>query len=102
MYVTDGSPQEILEKLFRVFDVNSDGNITDKEMKRLVANLYGLLHASNPNAGNKDVIATTAFREMDRDEDGLVSRAEFVSAVMGQEQFSKMLTMEIINSITGD
>ena len=33
----------MLGKIFRVFDVNSDGTITKKEMQRLVADLFGLI-----------------------------------------------------------
>merc|ERR1712198_258049 len=41
--MADGSPEEVLGKIFRVFDVNSDGSITNKEMQRLVKDMYGLL-----------------------------------------------------------
>ena len=95
--LSKGSPQEVLEKLFRVFDVNSDGTISVKEMQRLVADLYSLVKHSDPKKASKELIATTAFREMDTNQDGLVSCQEFVAAVMGQEQFSKMLTMQIMN-----
>lgn len=44
----EGSPEDVLEKLFRVFDVNSDGNISAKEMERLVADLYGLVKHTDP------------------------------------------------------
>ena len=39
----DGTPQDVLAKIFRVFDVNSDGTITQKEMQRLVTDLFGLI-----------------------------------------------------------
>jgi len=95
--LSEGTPEEVLTKLFRVFDVNSDGSISKKEMQRLVADLYGLVKHKDPNEASKDLIATTAFKEMDTDCDGLVTCQEFVRAVLGQEQFSKMLTMEIMN-----
>eukprot|EP00092_Neocalanus_flemingeri_P035543 GFUD01038688.1.p1 GENE.GFUD01038688.1~~GFUD01038688.1.p1 ORF type:complete len:196 (+),score=59.89 GFUD01038688.1:41-628(+) len=95
--LSDGSPDEVLKKLFRVFDVNSDGSISIKEMQRLVKDLYGLLKHTDPNQASKDLIAKTAFAEMDQDNDGLVSMDEFVRAVLGQEQFSKMLTMNIMS-----
>ena len=88
---------DVLKKLFRVFDVNSDGSISIKEMQRLVKDLYGLLKHSDPNQASKELIAKTAFSEMDQDNDGLVSMDEFVRAVLGQEQFSKMLTMNIMS-----
>jgi len=93
--LSDGSPEEVLAKLFRVFDVNSDGNISNKEMNRLVGDLDGLLQTSNRKT-SKDLIATNAFNEMDSNKDGLVSCQEFVNAVLGQEEFSKLLTMEIM------
>ena len=31
-----GSPEEVLSKIFRVFDVNGDGSITLKEMTKLI------------------------------------------------------------------
>ena len=41
--LSEGSPNEVLSKIFRVFDVNSDGSITQKEMQRLVTDLFGLI-----------------------------------------------------------
>ena len=45
----------------------------------------------------KDMITTTAFAEMDKDEDGKITLEEFTSACMAQEEFSKMLTLKVIN-----
>ena len=39
---------------------------------------------------------------MDTDGDGEVTQQEFVRAVLGQEQFSKMLTMEVMNIFMDD
>jgi len=94
--LSDGSPEDILRKLFRVFDVNSDGSISIKEMQRLVKDLYGLVKHKDPTQASKELIAKTAFSEMDQDKDGLVTCEEFTRAVLGQEQFSKMLTMKIM------
>ena len=91
-YLLDAGPDDV-----RVFDGNSDGSISIKEMQRLVKDLYGLLKHSDPNQASKELIAKTAFSEMDQDNDGLVSMDEFVRAVLGQEQFSKMLTMNIMS-----
>lgn len=93
----EGSPEEVLTKLFRVFDVNSDGSISIKEMKRLVKDLYGLLKHNDPTSASEELIAKTAFKEMDVNSDGLVSQDEFVRAVLDQEQFSKLLTVNIMS-----
>ena len=45
--MADGSPEEVLTKIFRVFDVNSDGTISKNELKRLVKDMYGLINVDN-------------------------------------------------------
>jgi len=95
--MSDGAPEEVLTKIFRVFDVNSDGTITQKEMTKLIKDMYGLLKSEDPNLAAKDLIAKSAFAEMDKDEDGKVSTAEFIAACMGQEEFSKMLAIKVID-----
>jgi len=100
--LSEGTPEEVLSKLFRVFDVNSDGSISIKELHRLVSDLYGLVQQKDPHLASKELIASTAFKEMDTDGDGEVTQQEFVRAVLGQEQFSKMLTMEVMNIFMDD
>ena len=48
------------------------------------------------------MITTTAFAEMDKDEDGKVTMDEFIAACMSQEEFSKMLALKIINIFIED
>ena len=100
--MSDGSPEEVLTKIFRVFDVNSDGSITQKEMSKLIKDMYGLLKEEDPNLAAKDLIAKTAFAEMDKDQDGKVTNAEFISACLGQEEFSKMLALKVIDIFVED
>merc|ERR1711981_782426 len=95
--MNDGTAEEVLGKIFRLFDVNSDGNISNKEMKRLVKDMYGLLKAEDPNVAANNMIAKSAFAEMDKDEDGKVSLEEFQSACLGREEFSKMLAVKVID-----
>merc|ERR1712012_1168581 len=89
--MSDGSPEEVLDKIFRVFDLNSDGSITNKEMQRLVKDMYGLLKTEDHSIAAKDMIAKSAFAEMDKNEDGKVTLDEFKTACLGREEFSKML-----------
>jgi len=100
--MSDGSPEEVLTKIFRVFDVNSDGSITQKEMTKLIKDMYGLLKEEDPNLAAKDLVAKTAFAEMDKDQDGKVTNAEFISACLGQEEFSKMLALKVIDIFVED
>merc|ERR1712168_426975 len=72
--MSDGTPEEVLEKFFRVFDVNSDGTINKKEMQRLIKDMYGLIKADDPEA------------EMDKDADGKITCSEFTTACLSQEK----------------
>merc|ERR1711884_932111 len=84
-----GDSEDILKKIFRLFDVNSDGSISKKEMKRLVKDMYGLLKREDPKLSAADLVAKSAFAEMDKDEDGKVTVEEFVIACLSEEDFSK-------------
>ena len=100
--MSEGAPEEVLTKIFRVFDVNSDGTITQKEMTKLIKDMYGLLKSEDPNLAAKDMIAKSAFAEMDKDEDGKVTTSEFITACMGQEELSKMLALKVIDIFVED
>merc|ERR1719228_3206943 len=95
--MSDGSPQEVLTKIFRVFDVNSDGTITQKEMTKLIKDMYSLLKEEDPNLAARDLVAKSAFAEMDKNEDGKVTTAEFIDACLSKEEFSKMLALKVID-----
>ena len=74
--MSDGTPQDVLGKIFRVFDVNSDGTITQKEMQRLVADLFGLIqiqHKDQNQANHKihqsDEFLTVCYHSGEQGED---------------------------------
>merc|ERR1712002_673037 len=100
--MSDGSPQEVLTKIFRVFDVNSDGTITQKEMTKLIKDMYSLLKEEDPNLAARDLVAKSAFAEMDKNEDGKVTTAEFIDACLSKEEFSKMLALKVIDIFVED
>jgi len=95
--MSDGSADEVLTKIFRVFDVNSDGTISKKELQRLVKDMYGLINKDNPEKATRDMIAKSAFAEMDKDADGKISTDEFITACLSQEQFTKLLALKAID-----
>ena len=103
LYVmSSGSREENLGQIFRVFDSNRDGTISQDEMLRIVKNLYYLFNFDDKKSGSerkdgksdakekkirrqetKD-FALKAFKEMDQDNDGKVTKEEFVSACLSQ------------------
>eukprot|EP00090_Calanus_glacialis_P022375 TRINITY_DN34540_c0_g1_i1.p1 TRINITY_DN34540_c0_g1~~TRINITY_DN34540_c0_g1_i1.p1 ORF type:complete len:197 (+),score=69.49 TRINITY_DN34540_c0_g1_i1:69-659(+) len=93
--LSEGEPTDVLGKLFNLFDVDRNGTITRKEMDRLVRDMYGLITRGDPTIAAKaseDLIANSAFAEMDKDEDGKISVDEFKDACLKEEAFSKMLS----------
>merc|ERR1711892_1289606 len=100
--MSEGSPEEVLTKMFRVFDVNSDGIISMKEMKKLIKDMYGLLKTEDPTIATKDIIAKTAFAEMDKNADGEVTTEEFVGTCMGQAEISQLLALKVIEIFVED
>ena len=115
--MSEGTPEENLTSIFRVFDVNSDGSISKRELQRLVKDMYGLISMDNQEKvkikfhfycsiivnvlqalhRTKSSIASGAFAEMDKNEDGKVTQEEFINACLSQEEFSKLLALKIID-----
>ena len=100
--MSEGTPEEVLTKIFRVFDVNSDGIISMSEMKKLIKDMYGLLKTEDPSIAARDIIAKTAFAEMDKNRDGKVTTEEFVSTCIGQAEITQLLALKAIEIFVDD
>ena len=50
----------------------------------------------DPNISAKDLIAKSAFAEMDVNNDGVVTLDEFVSACMGESELCQLLALKAI------
>jgi len=90
--MSSGTLEENLEQIFRVFDINNDGRIEKREMRRIVKDLGKMVGIKD-----KDEATREAFNEMDEDGDGEVTKDEFVKACLAQKKFSVMLTLFIID-----
>ena len=101
-----------MTRIFRVFDVNrsevlisselnlsssSDGEISKKELKKLLKAMHGLIKEENAEKASDEMIATTTLAEMDNNEDGKISLEEYIKACLEKEEFSRMLTLKIID-----
>jgi len=95
--MSNGTPQENLKQIFRVFDINNDGFISLKELQRIVKDLFHLINEENADEASQELLAQSAFNEMDENHDGQVSEEEFIEACMNQKKFSTMLTLKIID-----
>merc|ERR1711988_1690901 len=95
--MSNGTPEENLKQIFRVFDINNDGFISLKELQRIVKDLFHLINEENADEASQELLAQSAFNEMDENHDGQVSEEEFIEACMSQKKFSTMLTLKIID-----
>jgi len=99
LYVlSSGTPEENLKQIFRIFDINNDKSISRKEMDRIVKALFHLLSKEdNPQHESESAISKMAFKEMDENDDGRISEAEFVKACLSQEKISSMLALKLVD-----
>ena len=95
-----GTPEENLQRIFRIFDVDNNGSISKKELKKLVKDMYAIIKENNPDKFAADMIATSAFKEMDKDNDGCITSKEFCTAILAQDKFSKFLAVQVIDMFT--
>ena len=101
--MSSGTPEENLKQIFKVFDLDRDGCINREEMIRICRDLaYLFTVEDNPKGYNPDTVGAMAFREMDANHDGWVTEEEFISACLGQKQFSTMLALKIIDVFMPD
>ena len=92
--MSNGTPQDNLKQIFKVFDINNDGFISLKELQRIVKDLFHLINEENADEASQELLAQSgrvvslmtsdgmflseAFNEMDENHDGQVSEEEFI------------------------
>ena len=103
LYVmSNGTPEENLKQIFRIFDINNDGTLSPQELDRLVKDLFQMFtKKDNPNRDSHEALANNAFKEMDTNSDGKITQEEFVRACLNQESISKMLALKVIDVFIG-
>ena len=93
---TGEESKSVLEQIFRIFDFDNKGTITKDEMLLLVTDMNALIK-QNINDPSHEKIALQAFKEMDTNKDGQVTKEEFVAAVLDHKKFSQYLALKIFN-----
>ena len=100
--LSKGTPEQNLEQIFRVFDIDNDQKITKDEMKKIVKTLMTLMSAKEKSELADIYVSDYAFAEMDLDKDGSVTKEEFVRACMNHEKISTLMAMKIIDIFISD
>ena len=92
-----GTPEENLEQIFKLLDENNSGEISVKEFKQVVHDMFLLANVENIAKSVQELLVEKAFIEMDKNDDGKVTLEEFIEACLGEKKFSKMLTVKLID-----
>merc|ERR1719481_997025 len=88
--MSKGSPEENLNMIFRLFDINSNGRVEREELVTVAKELAKL-------GSLGEATAYQAFEEMDEDRDGSVTQEEFVVACLHQRRASTCLALRVID-----
>ena len=92
-----GTPEEVLGKIFNVFDTNHDGKIRKKELDKMVKDLYPLIKQDNPDCAPIEDIVKTVFAEMGKDTNEEITKEEFEKACLERKNTTKKLAIIFIN-----
>ena len=92
-----GTPEENLEQIFKLLDEHNSGEISVKEFKQVVHDMFLLANVEDISTSVQELLVEKAFIEMDKNDDGKVTLEEFIEACLGEKKFSKMLTVKLID-----
>lgn len=91
-----GTVEEKLEMAFSMFDIDKNNYIDKKEMEKLLTIIYELTGETDKTGMNDPVIKVIqVMNKLDVNHDGLVSKDEFVTGCMQDENLRKLLTPQI-------
>ncbi|KAI8010140.1 Sodium/calcium exchanger NCL [Camellia lanceoleosa] len=76
----DGRPdREVLEKLFKVLDVNNDGNLSAEELRTLILGIR--FNDTDLDRYDIDEAVTSILKEFDKTDDSLIDEEEFINGI---------------------
>jgi len=92
-----GKPEQKLEWAFQMYDVNGDGTIEPSEMAEIIGAIYNMVGpslavtdpADTPEKRTKEI-----FAKMDENNDGVLSKDEFIKGCLSDEFLCQMLTAD--------
>jgi len=87
---SDGIPEEKLNWAFSLYDVDGNGWIDIDEMTTIIRSIYKMM---GPNqTGEAEMKAEDVFRKMDSNNDGKLTRQEFVCSCMNDSKLAQLLS----------
>ena len=61
--MSNGTPQDNLKQIFKVFDINNDGFISLKELQRIVKDLFHLINEENADEASQELLAQSGIED---------------------------------------
>ena len=62
LYVmSSGTPEQNLQQIFRVFDINNDGKISVAELKKIVKDLFHLINDDNTDIDSQQLLVNSGL-----------------------------------------
>jgi Ca2+-binding EF-hand superfamily protein len=68
-----GTPEENLEQIFKLLNENNSGEISAKEFKQVVHDMFLLANVEDISTSVQELLVEKAFIEMDKNDDGKIT-----------------------------
>eukprot|EP00092_Neocalanus_flemingeri_P090525 GFUD01114678.1.p1 GENE.GFUD01114678.1~~GFUD01114678.1.p1 ORF type:complete len:201 (-),score=77.56 GFUD01114678.1:76-678(-) len=95
--MSDGTKEDKLKHIFRIFDCDGNGSITLEELTKIVVHLYNLFSDKDKlMVGTPEKLSQDIMKEMDKNNDTIVSVEELMSAFFRQEPLTTLLVHKIM------
>merc|ERR1712055_297577 len=84
---SNGSPEEKVRLMFRMYDKDGNGSIDAREMNEVIRECYQMLGEDSHGK------AEDMFNMMDKDGDGTITEQEFIRACLEDVELSRLLSI---------
>ena len=97
LYVmNEGSSEDNLKQIFKLLDINSDGKIDFTELEQILKDLRKFENKNKVGYNDANNLAVAAFKEMDEDQDGVITQKNFVTACLERRKCSTTIALKLI------
>ena len=100
---SSGTPEEKLKWVFKLYDVDGNGTISQNEMTKVVQSMYDMLTPEESKTGERaNEKAKEVFQQLDLNGDLVLSEDEFVRGCMTNEGLKSLLTGLVVDNNESD